>query len=284
MAGKYFSLLIAMALAFSTYQNNAFSAEQAGCAGCKTEYFLIKEIADTLNANQSAIQYKPAKTGNKKAVELMIAQKVDFAFTCKDHWKLAKKFKLDKEKTASWKTIQIAHDPIVVIVNPDSGCKNITMNQLCGIFDGSITNWKEISGKELEIQIGYLDESVESGIVTVFKETSIGANNNLTAKATKLKAPSNLGNFCKATSGAVVFMGLNSFQEQYGTVLSIDNIKPDSDNVKSNKYPLAATYHIIYDSKNAKAAQIMLDYIANDNGQKIINKLMIASEIKEISN
>jgi len=60
------------------------------CAGCKTAAILMKEIA----AGYPKGSFTPGKTGNKKALQLFEAGKVDFAFTCKDGSKLAKKFSL----------------------------------------------------------------------------------------------------------------------------------------------------------------------------------------------
>ncbi len=257
-------------------------AEDAVCAGCKTEYYLIEKVADVLNKNNTDYNYKAAKTGNKKAIELMMAGDINFAFTCKDHFKLAKKFGIDKEKIASWHTVAIAHDPIIVVANPDCGISSLSMEQLCGIFSGTIKNWKDAGGPDKQIKVGYLDDSVESGVVTVFKETSIGEEAELTSDATLLKAPGNLGNFCNVTPGAVVFMGMNSYKPEYGTVLSINEVKPEVANVVSGKYPLAVTYHIIYDGNNARAAENLLKFMAGEEGKKITNDMMIAIAHKEI--
>lgn len=273
---------ISVLLSSVQFQNTAFAVEQVNCAGCKTEYFLIKELTNVLNSQMTDMNIKPAQTGNKKAVELMVAGEVNFAFTCKNHLKLAAKFQLPAEKTASWVSVSFAHDPIVIVSNPDCNTGNLTMEQLCGIFNGTITNWKDISGKDLEIKVGYLDSSVESGVVTVFKETSIGESNDLTEKATQLKAPSNLGNFCKSTPGAIVFMGLNSYKQEYGNIMKINDVIPNSENVKNTKYPLSVTYHIIYDQKNDNAAKKLLQFIASEQGQQIVNSMMVASEPKEI--
>ncbi len=274
------SLMLSLIIAFSF--NAARAAEQIHCAGCKTEFFLIQKITDSLNQQSNDLSYKPASTGNKKAIELMLEGKINFAFTCKTHWQLAKKFQLDKDIISSWSTVAIAHDPIIVVANPDCKVSNLTMPQLCDIFSGTITNWKDISGADLDIKVGYLDESVESGVVTVFKETSVGENNKLTANATLLKAPNNLGNFCQATPGAIVFMGMNSYDPKYGTIISIDGNKPDVDTVTNGSYPLSVTYYIIYDKQNSLAADKLLAFIATDKGKEITNSMMIAIDLKEI--
>ena len=85
---KYVFLTISILLSLLQINSKLQAAEQVNCAGCKTEYYLIKELTDSLNNELTDINIKPAKTGNKKAVELMIDGKVNFAFTCKNHLNL----------------------------------------------------------------------------------------------------------------------------------------------------------------------------------------------------
>ncbi len=261
----------------------AKAKETCMCAGCKTEYYLIEHVLKEFQ-KKSEMNYKPAKTGNKKAIELMVEGKIDFAFTCKSHWKLGKKFKLDPSQTANWETISIARDPIVVVVNPSCGVDNLTKQQLCDIFTGKVKNWKEVSGNDLPVKTGYLDDSVESGVVTVFKETAIGINDKLDESATKLKAPSNLGNFCKSTEGAVVFMGMNSYKEEYGKLAKIDGIESNISNIISNKYPLAVTYYIVLDKTKDKGARALLEYMATTEGKKKIDEVMVSIKQEVINN
>ena len=276
MLTQIINITAIIVIILSNLSNSIVNAkETCMCAGCKTEYYLIEHVLKDFQ-EQAEVNYKPAKTGNKKAIELMVEGKINFAFTCKSHFKLAKKFKLDQAKIANWETITIARDPIVVVANPSCGISSISKKQLCDIFSGKISNWKDVNGKDLAVKTGFLDDSVESGVVTVFKETTIGSNEKLGGDATKLKAPSNLGNFCKATDGAVVFMGMNSYKTEYGKLIKIDDIEPSVANVVSNKYPLAVTYHIILDKTNDKAARSLLKYMASSEGKKKIDEVMVS--------
>lgn len=272
-------IFVAAIIFSSVFAAHVNAKDACVCAGCKTEYYLIEHVLKDFEP-QAEFKYKTAKTGNKKAVELLLSGKIDFAFTCKSHGKLAKKFKLAADKVASWESITIARDPIVVVAHPSCGVGNLTRKQLCSIFDGSVTNWKAVGGKDLAIKTGVLDSSVESGVVTVFKETTVGKDAALNAGAVSLKSPSQLGNFCKVTHGAVVFMGMNSYKEKYGALLNIDGIEPNVDNIVSNDYPIAVTYHILLDRNNDRAARDLLKYMASPEGVGKINEVMVAIEQK----
>jgi phosphate transport system substrate-binding protein len=43
--------------------------------------------------------------------------------------------------------------PIAIITHKDAGVKNLTPQQICDIFSGKITNWKEVGGKEAAIRV-----------------------------------------------------------------------------------------------------------------------------------
>ncbi len=53
----------------------------------------------------------------------------------------------------------VAIDAIVPIVNPKNPVKNLTIDQLSQIYQGKITNWKEVGGDNLEIVVISRDSS-----------------------------------------------------------------------------------------------------------------------------
>jgi len=163
----------------------------------------------------------PGKTGNKKAIMLLADGKLAFAYTCKPHAKLAKKFQLDPATTGNWVTTEIARDPVVVVVNPSCGVTNLSVDQLKAVFSGQVANWKEVGGADLPVVTAYLDDTVESGIVTVFKEVTVGAKSSLAADAKRFPSPSQLGHLVASEAGAVTFMGLNTYSDGYGQIVSV---------------------------------------------------------------
>ena len=57
---------------------------------------------------------------------------------------------LNKMESILLKTT-IAYDGITVIVNPANSVSSLTFNQLRGIYNGSISNWKEVGGADRPI-------------------------------------------------------------------------------------------------------------------------------------
>ena len=260
------------------------------CAGCKTAAILMKE----LSAAYPAASFTPGKTGNKKALQLFEKKKIDFAFSCKPAKKLIAKFGMPAETTSSWTCTAFAKDPIVVVVNPKTGITDLSLVQLTKIFTGAIKNWKELGGADLPIEITMMDmNKVETGNTTVFKECTLqkyvqaGSNTvtqtpsatpnksaTITAPATLLDSPDKLGTFCKAKSGGITFMGLNSYKDKYGTRVSIGGVPATVDTIISGKYPMAVTYYLIYgDNAPVKA---FCSFATSKEGKEVINKNFVA--------
>lgn len=245
------------------------SGSQIKSAGCKTEFFLLKELAQEYQ-KKTGTKLRTAKTGNKKAIELMLAGDVDFAFTCKPLAKLSKKLNLEQGRIAAWKSIPIAKDPIIIVSNVKNGVEDLSIEELTAIFNGKASNWSTFGGANLPIRVAYFDPSLESGSTLLFKEFTVGIDGELIADAKLLEGPTMLGNYVARTAGGVTFMPLNSYQEEYGEVIAISGVKPSQQTVKDGSYSLTATYHLTVESGKNEAIDEFISYCMSPEGQRII--------------
>ncbi|PIE74515.1 MAG: hypothetical protein CSA18_04685 [Deltaproteobacteria bacterium] len=249
--------------------------------GCKTEYYLIKDLLSAYDSQRKVqdSESKALKIGNKKAVNLLLQKKIDFAFTCKPIQKLAKKLNLNEVEISTWESIPIAKDPIVIVSNTKNGVDNISKEQLADIFQRKIKNWKTLGGKKLKIRSFYLSPKVQSGILPLFEEF-IGAKLSKHSK-TKNK-PSALGELVSKIPGSITFMAFNSYREDYGKLLSIDGVKPSTKTILSGEYPLSTTYYLTIDSNSEdrdedrmKTVSDFVDFCLSKKGKKEIQKKYI---------
>jgi phosphate transport system substrate-binding protein len=271
-------LVMAVVFTFSMLMQPGYMHAQETvlkAAGCKTEVFLLKDVVEAYKV-KTGNKVQLGNTGNKKAVNLLLDQKIDFTFTCKPIKKLTKGLKLDPASVLSWRSIAIAKDPIVIVSNVKNGVQSITSEQLTNLFQGKIANWKELGGNDLPIETAYMSSSLESGVVLLFKEFTVGNKGKLDENAMIANGPSMLGNFVSVTPGSVTFMGFNSYREKYGDIVEIDGVAPTRENILNGSYGLAATYYLTLDGRNSESVTGFVEFVHSEEGKKSIDQNFIS--------
>lgn len=161
----------------------------------------------------------------------------------------------------------IAKDAVSIYVSESNPVKNITFEELRGIFDGSIKNWKELGGNDAEITP--IIRNPMSGTHLFFKEHILNGKeftNNAIQKATFDEVLSAI----YANKNAVGFGGIGNFSKVRH--LFINNIEPIEENVINDKYPLNR-YLYFYTVKSAGGVEKQfIDWIISYDGQKIIKE------------
>src|SRR3972149_3381717 len=59
----------------------------------------------------------------------------------------------DTEKNLGLSELLFCKMPVVIIVNENVKIKNLSTKQICDIFAGKITNWKEVGGEDKKIYV-----------------------------------------------------------------------------------------------------------------------------------
>jgi phosphate transport system substrate-binding protein len=243
-------------------------------AGCKTEYFLLQDLAAAYSA-KTGTKLQLGNTGNKKAVDLLRNKKIDFAFTCKTIEQLGRGLKLDQNAISGWISIPIAKDPIVVVANPKNGISRLSTQQLADIFQGKMKNWTEVGGSDLPVKTAYINPILESGVTLLFKEFTVGEAGNLDSQGWVGDNPSMLGNYVSMTPGGVTFMGFNSYQPKFGNILDIEGVIPTRENILNGTYKLAATYYLTLTGGENKDVADFLAFVRSEQGKEVIAKNFI---------
>ncbi len=273
-----FSAFILLTVGFSqTTPCNASQTTpvQLRAAGCKAEFFLIKDLAKEFLAD-TGIAINSKRSGNKVGIKLLDSGAIDFAFLSVPPRKLAKKFNIPPERTKDWQVMKIAKSPIVVVVNRNNKVTNMTLEQVKDVFRGEVTYWKELGGDDMQITVALLNKNLASGVLIDFRHATVGMMNSLTDKALRFDGPKKLGAYVALNKGAITAMGQASYSERYGTVLIVDGTAPTRENILQGKYPLATTYYIAFNKKSQDKIDTFLDYLRSEKGQTIIDKDFVA--------
>ena len=166
----------------------------------------------------------------------------------------------------------IATDGITVIVNPKNPISKLTFDQLRGIYDGSISNWKEVGGEDKPIAVISRDSS--SGTYKDFKD-DVGFKEY---RADSLTQATTGGIVSEVTQNpnAIGYIGF-AYVNKDVKVLSVDKGKgavvPTPKTISSGEYPLSRTLQIYTVGEPSGLIKEFSDFMLSQKGQEIVSKV-----------
>lgn len=167
---------------------------------------------------------------------------------------------LSTKKLVDHKVAVVGMTPVV---NPEVGVKNLTMAQLKGIFTGKYTNWQQVGGKNQKIVV--LNRAEGSGTRATFEAAVLKG-----ASAIKSQEQDSNGAVRKivaTTPGAISYLAF-SYVDKTIKAPSIDRVKPNDQNVTTNKWKIWSYEHMYTKGKPDQATAAFLAYMVSSKVQQ----------------
>ncbi|AKB19364.1 MULTISPECIES: PstS family phosphate ABC transporter substrate-binding protein [unclassified Methanosarcina] len=167
----------------------------------------------------------------------------------------------------------IAIDGISVIVNPENPVSELTFDQLRGIYNGSISNWKDVGGDDRPIAVISRDSS--SGTYEYFKEDVLFGDEY---RVDALTQPATGGIVSEVTQnpGAIGYIGV-AYLDESVQALSLDggngSESPSPDNIISGAYPLSRPLYFYTNGEPSGLTKEFIDYVMSADGQSIVSEV-----------
>ncbi|MDR0982799.1 MAG: PstS family phosphate ABC transporter substrate-binding protein [Culturomica sp.] len=192
----------------------------------------------------------------------------------------SRKIKFDERQKlqSTGKTVKeviIAYDALAVVVHPSNPVKNMTREQLEGIFTGKIRNWKELGGEDMKI-IPYSRET-SSGTYEFFKESVLKKRNYMNG-IMSMPATGAIIQSISQTKGGIGYVGLAYINNNVKSInISYDEGKtftaPSVANALNKTYPIVRPLFYYYTIDNETIVKPFVDYILSAEGQKLVDKI-----------
>jgi len=186
--------------------------------------------------------------------------------------KFSEKMKL-KAKKQDITEVKIAYDALAVVINPSNTVSKLTREQLAGIFTGTITNWKQVGGKDMKI-VAYSRET-SSGTYEFFKEHVL-KNKNYKKDILSMPATGAIIQSVSQTKGAIGYVGLAYINNNVKAVaVSYDGKKfatPSLENASKKLYPIVRPLFYYYNNKDKNKVLPFIQYVLSPDGQNLIKK------------
>lgn len=174
--------------------------------------------------------------GSSKGVEGIKTDIYQFGF-------LSREVK-DSEKDDQMEIKTIANDGITVVVNPNNPVEDLTMEQIKGIFEGSITNWSEVGGNDEAISIVARDSA--SGTRSAFDEI-VGVE-NLAESALQYDSNGAVAQAVEKNPASIGYISFATYAENSSVVkgVNVEGAAPTAENVSAGTYKLYRPFVMVY--------------------------------------
>ena len=159
----------------------------------------------------------------------------------------------------------IGKAPIILIVNKNNPVNNIANDQLKGVLAGTIRNWKELGGKDMEIKNVLLQPCVTETMSHQAEHFGHDINKLTPAKPANPVAQTNeLIEQDEAAVGPQLF----GYETPGVKVLTIDGVLPDEKTL-GTKYTYFENYNMITKGAPTGAVKEYIEFAQSPEGQRI---------------
>mgnify|MGYP001574684103 CR=1 FL=1 len=189
-----------------------------------------------------------------------------------------KEVSLAKQKGIVPTEIKVALDGLAVVVNPANPIDKLTMQQLADIFDGKITNWKEVGGKDARIVL--LSREVNSGTHVYFKEHILrkgdpNGKEEFAPGALMLSSSQAIADEVAGNPAAIGYYGMGYISAKQKAISvakdeKSEYVTPIINNVVKGKYPISRPLIIYTKGEPQGLVKKFVDFVLSKEGQEIV--------------
>lgn len=183
-----------------------------------------------------------------------------------------------KEAGVEFEYTPIGKEGFVFFVHENNPVSHLSTQQIKDIYHGSLTNWKEVGGKNQEILAFQRPErSGSQSMMTHFMgETTLKeplTYEMISGMTGIIQETAQYGGEQEAIGYTFRYFLEGLHQEEHVKILSIDGIYPTTANIKNQSYPLSTyLYCVTLKSNKKENVQKLKDYLLSPQGQYIIEQ------------
>lgn len=196
--------------------------------------------------------------GSQKGVDLLSTNMTDIAMVSRN---------LTENEKEKYNFVTIGYDGLAIIIHKDNPIQKITTEQLKNIYNGKITNYKELDPK-FDEEILVISKMIGRGTLDIFehyiqlqspKTTNKKSNYpNITDKAWEAGANNDVIVWVAGVKNAIGFVSFGSIKtfDEFNIpikLLPLDSIQPTNESIKNKTYPIVRELNLVYLKSNPNA-------------------------------
>lgn len=167
----------------------------------------------------------------------------------------------------------IAYDGITVVVNPANPVSNLTFDQVRNIYNGNISNWKDVGGQDKPIVVISRDSS--SGTYKDFQTMAMHGDNYRPDVLTQ-SATGGIVSEVAQNPNAIGYIGF-AYLDKTTKALSLDkgngSVAPTTETISSGAYPLSRALLFYTNGAPTGLIKEFTDFVLSEKGQSIVKEV-----------
>ena len=179
---------------------------------------------------------------------------------------LSRDLKASEKEGNTLKEFVVGKDGIALVGHPSNTASDLSLEQVKAIYQGTITNWKEVGGADSEIVLIGRDSS--SGTREFFTEFILDKE-DAAKEMQELNSNGAVAQAVSITPGAIGYVSLEYVDDSL-KAFSIGGVAPTVDNVISGIYEINRPLLMITSGEPEGLAADYLAFILSEEGQQIL--------------
>ncbi len=210
--------------------------------------------------------------GATKGIRRVASREVDIGGTCRhvieDPNTLST---VDEERRVQ--LTPVAWDALVVIVHKDNPVANITMQQVRSLYEGKITNWKQLGGADAPIEL-YVRKGKISGVGRTLRELVFNDYDKDFVATHVVASSGPLERGIVRNPNGIGITGISSAHKQKVKILALNGKEPTYENIKSGDYLLYRPLYMVTHLQNRDPeVRKFLDFVLGPEGKNVMRSV-----------
>ncbi len=161
---------------------------------------------------------------------------------------------------------KVAAIPFATVVHESNPVKNLTQQQLIDIFQGKITNWKQVGGSDQGIIV--VNRAFGSGTRVNYQATALNGQDFMTKGSNykEVKSSGEMATALKSNKTAIGYLDLVYVKNELKAV-DFNGVAATTDNVINKTYPIYGFAYMMTKGEPEGATKEFIEYVQSEKFQ-----------------
>ncbi|MRR15300.1 MAG: PstS family phosphate ABC transporter substrate-binding protein [Deltaproteobacteria bacterium] len=253
-------------LAFIFMTGAAAAADSIVIKGSTTVLPIAQAALEAYTKKNPGVQISLSGGGSGEGIKALLDKTADIADSSRE----IKKEEIALAESRGVKPVAhvVAYDALTPVVHPKNKVTDLSIDQLSQIYQGKITNWKEVGGEDLKIVVISRDSSsgtFESWDHFVMKKAKV------TPRAQMLASNGALLTAVAKNRYAIAYLGMGYVNKTVKAVM-VNGLAATAQAAMSKEYPLSRELYMYTNGEPTGEVAKFIAFVKSIDGQKIVAK------------